>query len=363
MANDDYAVIAGISHYPDPAVGSLQGSDLDADAFRAWLVDPAGGAVPDDNIRFINSVAVQSPQPHAGQPVMPWHARPRENDITSWFDELQGRAQGLPGRRIGRRLYIYFAGHGVVSKFAFQPLLNDAALLMANATKTNAPHIFGRIYATYFMKAGIFDEVALFMDCCRDVVPTLVPRMLTYADLTAISQNPIDRGYYVFATEWSRNSREKQINGAVRGVFTAALLAGLRGDAADATGAVTTTSLSEYLRDHMKDLLTPEEIADPNIPKSPDIDGQHAMVFAQFPPPRFTVNVKVPAIVVGQRLRVRDGKFRVVYDEPIAAASWAIPLGKGSHLFEIVPGAAPLAGPPPAEQVITLEGDRDVELA
>jgi hypothetical protein len=362
MANDDFAVIAGISHYPDPAVGSLQGSDADADAFRAWLVDPAGGAVPEDNVRWITSLAVNNPQaPQAGQPVMPWLARPKENDITSWFDELQGRAQGMPGRRIGRRLYIYFAGHGVVSKFAFQPLLNDAALLMANATKTNAPHIFGRIYATYFMKAGIFDEVALFMDCCRDVIPTLVPRMLTYADLTAISQNPIDRGYYVFATEWSRNSREKQINGAIRGVFTAALLAGLRGGAKDATGAVTTTSLSEYLVTHMKDLLTPEEIADPNIPKSPDIDGQHPMVFAQFPPPRFTVTVKVPATVVGQRLRVRDGWFKIVYDEPIAAATWAISLGKGRHLFEIIPGAAPLVGP--AEQAITLEGDRDVEFA
>src|SRR6185503_4317031 len=152
MAADDHAVIAGISHYPDPMVGSLQGSDLDANAFRAWLVDPAGGAVPEANIRFINSAAVQGPQgPPVAQPVQPWQARPREDDITRWFDELQGSAQGLPGRRIGRRLYIYFAGHGVVSKFAFQPLLNDAALLMANATKTNAPHIFGRIYAAYFM--------------------------------------------------------------------------------------------------------------------------------------------------------------------------------------------------------------------
>src|SRR6185436_3062104 len=154
--------------------------------------------------------------------------------------------------------------------------------------------IFGRIYAAYFMKAGIFDEVALFMDCCRDVVPTLVPRLLTYADLTSIAQQPIDRGYYVFATEWSRNSREKEIDGQVRGVFTAALLAGLRGKAADAAGAVTTTSLSEYLREHMKDLLTPEEIDDPNIPKRPAIDGEHSMVFAQYAPPRFKATVKVP---------------------------------------------------------------------
>ncbi len=352
MAAEDFAVIVGISHYPDPGVGSLQGSDLDADEFRQWLQDPKGGDVPPANIRFINSLAVKD----GGVPA--WKTRPLEHDVTGWFDELQGIAQGKPGKRMGRRLYIYFAGHGVVSKWAFAPLMNDAALLMANASPTNSPHIFGRIYAAYFMKAGIFDEVALFMDTCRDVVPTLVPRMLTYADRTVLTSNPIDRGYYVFATEWSKMTREKQIDGQVRGVFTKALLDGLRGAASDANGAVTTTSLREYLLAKVTSVYTAEELAaDPNI-KPPQIDGDHRMVFAQYPPPQFQVKVTVAATLVGRQLRVRNAKLKIVLDLAIASVEVTVTLGKGDHLFEVVTGAQA-----PTEALVTVEGDCHVQLA
>src|SRR5262249_5596223 len=101
----------------------------------------------------------------------PTNARPVFQAFEEEFDRLDQIAetnfQQQGTRRIGRRLYLYFAGHGV--EFHGPP--NQPALLMANATRRRLDrHVGARAYADWFIDAVYFDEVVLFFDCCREIV-------------------------------------------------------------------------------------------------------------------------------------------------------------------------------------------------
>lgn len=92
------AVIIGISDYQDPGIPDLLYAHKDAQAFAAYLQSPAGGSLPDENIRLlINQQATMAAI--AGE--LDWLVEASgENDIA----------------------IIYFAGHGdVEAKTARQP--------------------------------------------------------------------------------------------------------------------------------------------------------------------------------------------------------------------------------------------------
>lgn len=256
---EDWAVVVGLNRYP--ALGNLQGPENDARAFSDWLIQRAG--VPAEHVRLVLS----SQFPPARTAL---EASPTAERIEEAFDALNEVAQENErkgeGLKVGRRLYIYLAGHG------FTPSGDEAALLMSNATQTRTYHVPGRPYANWFLRAGLFDEVVLFMDCDRAPYPQAPLRVVPYIDLT--DPTAIDRSKLLigFATQWSRRSREKRMSdGKVRGVFTTALLEGLNGAASDDRGWITASSLADYLYEHMKDLLSPEELADDDVPKEPEL--------------------------------------------------------------------------------------------
>ena len=174
----------------------------------------------------------------------------------------------MEGLRVGRRLYLYMAGHGCA------PILDESVLLMANATRRRAGyHIPGKPWANWFYRAGYFDEILLFMDCCRENYPQAPLNVPSYIDVTA--PDAVDRGrrLFAFGTKWSRLARERPMDdGTVRGVFTVALLEGLKGAAAEPDGRVTASSLAGYLQTNMKMFLTDVDRADPGIPKAPDVE-------------------------------------------------------------------------------------------
>jgi uncharacterized caspase-like protein len=244
MCATDQAVVVGVGWYPN--LDELKGPVNDATEFARWLTAPAGGGLCTPQVRLI-----LSPPPGAD----PGAARPVAWQVQEAFDDLDAiarvnRANGR-GLRVGRRLYLYFAGHGFAPHDPFAPRDEHTALLMANASRERAGyHISGTGYADWFYRAGYFDEVLLFMDCCREVftsAPLTVPHFSEVIDPDAPNRVLT---FYGFATFWSRLSREQpmqQFNGMVRGVFTTALLAGLQGGARDAAGRVTGASLRNYL--------------------------------------------------------------------------------------------------------------------
>jgi len=101
--NSTRAVVVGISDYQDAAIPDLRFADRDAEAFADWLRSPAGGGVPEENIRLlINNKAT------VGQTAVA---------LIDWLLEST-----MPGDRV----IIYFSGHGEMES----RLLNQLGYLL-----------------------------------------------------------------------------------------------------------------------------------------------------------------------------------------------------------------------------------------
>ncbi len=331
MAKDDWAIVVGIARYPE--LGNLDGPENDAQGFYDWLVAPDGGDVPPDNIAFFLS----SRFPPA---IAALRAEPGLATLQVAFDELQELAKknfkSGNGYRVGRRLYIFLSGHGC------SPSSTDTALLAANANRDRPGyHIIGRLYADTFLIANFFDEAVLFMDCCRENVQT-PPNIPPYNKITGPDALDKARCFYGFATKWSRLSRERKMaDGLVHGVFTTALLAGLKGAACDPTdGRITSASLGSYLYANMKTFLSPADLNDPEIPQEPDLDygknPQTPLVFATVAIPEFPVTINLPPETAGKTIEILDSKFNVVESTTAAPPQRKTKLKRGLYLATVL---------------------------
>jgi hypothetical protein len=332
MAIDDRGIVVGITTYPD--INSLDGPEHDAEEFYDWLTSPTGGDVPAGSVEKIVSSQFQ-PAPPAAPVRLP------AQEVAQAFDRLHAAAfvgSGIP-KRIGRRLYVYVAGHGAALPFSADPERSDAAFLLADATKFNATHVMTKVRALYFLHAGIFDEIVVFMDCCRIPI-SLIPNYPSYVNATAIETLDDERRtFFAFATKWGLNAREKRFNGVSRGVFTTALMNGLKGAAANPDGTITSNSLRNYLLFHMRDLLTVTELVDSDIPKRPDIPPPAVdLVFTTVPPPRVNVKVTFPPHAANQSIRIRGDGFKIVANGQTGNGdTWDAPepLPRDNYLIQI----------------------------
>ena len=170
LAGSDYAVVAGINSYP--AFSSLKGPVADAIEFQQWLLTEA--FVPHDQIALVMSPVPEVP----GKSPTPTLV-----EVSGAFEALANKAVFQPLFHLGRRLYIFLPGHGILPTRSGTPNFNETALLMANAGPiTLGNHLGAVTYAEWFRAPGVFDEVLLFVDCCRDLKdtvalmpPTMIP--------------------------------------------------------------------------------------------------------------------------------------------------------------------------------------------
>jgi hypothetical protein len=270
IASDDYAIIAGLNFYP--GICHLLGAENDAQAFEHWVLSQH---VPSSQVKTILSSTFHPPgliaASHPSAPRAILQARPEVQQLVEEFHLLamlsdsQAHDTGR-GPRLGRRLYVFFAGHGFVPDWDEQ----ITALLAANATAVVPAHVAARFYQRWFIEHGVFDEVLLFMDCCStagmDYPPTRPP--------LPRSKNPVavnnSRWFYATASGIALKTREKTTlrGGKPHGVFTATLLDALSGRAGH---RVTNKVLEQYLRDNMKDYLDSSDQDDPQIAKEPFI--------------------------------------------------------------------------------------------
>ena len=214
MAADDHAVLVGINRYPH--LGNLKGPENDVKAIKEWLEDPAGGDIPTKNIQLITSSKFAA---NGGQ------AKPTAEDVFSRFGTLNDRGRTAMPEPLGRRLYIFLAGHGA----SLPGDIFEAVLLTANAKRGEISHyVPGRMVVSHFGSAAFFREIVMFMDCCRDTLPKLKLRALPWD--TVQGETDEDVKYCLcFATRWSRKTRERDFEDeGSRGIFTRSLLEGLR---------------------------------------------------------------------------------------------------------------------------------------
>jgi len=283
-AMEDYAVVIGIDDYKNPPYGPLEGAKRDAQDFVDWLKSPDGGGLLPQNVDPFTKLSNA-----AG-------SDPTLSDLWSLLNKVRKLAT-LGKKRIGRRLYLFLAGHGV------SPLdLDEAGLVTLEAEQALTPYLAGKDNADAFCFASRFDEVLLFMDCCR-VSDLLIERI---SNPFAEKPNPAAAGkvkrFYAFATAFGRTSRENVVGGVVRGIFSRALIEGLKGGAPpDAEGRLTTTQLRAYLEAELKKIKLDGEEQVPKFPASDEIVLMEGLALK-----RVTVNLTFAAPGI-QSLVVLDG--------------------------------------------------------
>lgn len=309
MAADDRAIVVGISHYP--GIGDLAGPENDALAFAEWLSSPSEGNVPEENIDLILSSAF----PRCKDAVT---ARPTADAVKEAIDKLYVIGDDSAGH-VGRRLYLFMAGHGL----AFD--LRDAALLMANAAKNRTGHhIPGSPYADWFCKSAYFEEVVLVMDCCLEN-GQFSPRQPCHLDDVAPSGNKHVRQYYAIAAEFSRPAREiPDQNGQMRGVFTSAILAGLR-QAPPGGGDVTGAWLEIIVPQFMTRLLKGQESQTPNFYYQRNDD----IIFVKSGTANY--RVRIHASRPGRTVELCDGALNGIPPSGHSSETWEWELGPGIY--------------------------------
>jgi len=334
MAKDDWAIVVGIRMYP--GLTNLDGPENDANAFYEWVTSPDGGDVPKDQVALILSKTPPATTPKDAEPTTAM--------VQSAFDDLMDVAEmnqkAGAGLRVGRRLYIYLSGHGCAPGF------KDAALLTANATPTRAGyHILGKLYADWFLRSNFFDEAILFMDCCRENYPQTPPNIPPYITMTGPDAIDKSKAFYGFGTKWSRLSRERMMpDGKVHGVFTTALLEGLKGAACDPEtndGQITATSLGNYLYTNMSKFLSEADLADAEVPREPDLEyeknPQNPLVIAKGPVPKYQVTINLPATAAGKTLDILGGpKLPKLISVPAMPPTQTFELTSGTYIVQVM---------------------------
>jgi hypothetical protein len=245
MANDlHFAVCIGIDRYPGFPGRDLGSARRDAVAFRDWLIDPDGGDLPPENVKLV-TIEPNDPMATVGD------ARPQQREINralaDFHQQLREHLAVSPEDWPKSRMYIYAAGHGI------GPPMGEGAVLMADADEEMLGNsIELSLYANWYLHCGIVHEVVIFADCCREIIRGIPP---VAAPPFNICQNPSFVGTVRFVGYASRlgevawEPADPTERDRARGYFTAALIDGLRGAAADRdTGEVTAASLAQYVQ-------------------------------------------------------------------------------------------------------------------
>ena len=230
---DDYALVVGIDEYPK--YRPLKGAVRDAKDFAKWLCDePHGGGLPPGNCKTVYS---------AKTPLSPL-----QDQIDEGLEEI---FSSIPKGKLARRLYLYFSGHGM----AETNLITD--LCLANwAEKFPNRALNAEDYLEALMKLGKFEQVVILLDCCRVRLVAVQGHAPDFIVPTPGRDTPKVRYFLANATEFLNSSYEaatqnKADDGEpiVRGYFTRALMAALRGEAAIPSGGVPASCLKNYLED------------------------------------------------------------------------------------------------------------------
>jgi hypothetical protein len=307
---EDFAVIVGINTYP--GLNTLSGPENDARAFRDWVVAPLGGNVPDANLHLICS------SDYVGQadPV-----RPLKTDIYAAFNRLRALAKANGGK-VGRRLYMFYAGHGIGPDN--EP--DESALLMANAESGSLSHVPGVTVTKHFQAASFFDQLVLFMDCCRDSWANTRLQRPDWDPEPGLDPDKVQR-VLGFGGKWDHKAREREFElepgkKQVHGVFTAHLLTLLR------AGKMSAPHLRTQL------LNSKTRFAGAGAPYDPDIkaeDGPGIVFGEAAADARFPVTFKFrDELAAGEQ-------FRIVNGTDMSVVHQSSPAGR-QFTFELLPG-------------------------
>lgn len=342
----DYAIVIGIQRYPmfgSPYPGEpndLAGPNLDAQMVYDWLADENGGGIPVDNRLLVTSADFPDPfEIETLGPIRQIKARPTADELKGCFGWLIRLFEASNSKFLGRRLYVYFSGHG----FGVDDC--DGGVFAANADVKFLQHFYVRRWFDWLYKNAYFEELILWTDACSDPVPIggQADRGLP-SDTSAPHYPGVNRSV-VFAAKHPLKSVERRMpDGNIRGVFTYALLEGLKGAAVDAeTGWVTSRSLQRYLEGGMETFMEEEDIEDPDVSNKPSFGVSDEIRFVEVGVQSFTLKVRFAARHAGADAFILDGRFDRVGETNANAETWTVTLAPGDYFLQVgADGGQPL---------------------
>jgi hypothetical protein len=316
---EHYAIVIGIDKYSQ--FRRLRAAVRDATRFAEWLESPEGGGLPKSNIHLITSLL------EAGEPnTNPFSARPVRDDVDYALAKIGVQSK----RRIGSRLYFYFAGHG------FGPTFDDVGMLMANAAIERLDSNVGLLpYRHFFRDWGFFDEVVFILDCCRDEFVSV--KRTSHPSFTFVPNNearpPVNDFIVMAAPHGAKAFQTLDTDtGERRGLLTEALLEALKSvDAADPRGRFTASSLQAYVERRVPELADAAPI-DPvtgkKLDQKPEITPpQKEIVFGAIPVNELEqVRVRIVAPAgSGGLLELHGNDWSVIASRPANIATAADP--------------------------------------
>jgi hypothetical protein len=242
-ATRDCALIVGTARYERDEYLPLKGPPNDCKEFGKWLIEDAG-LMPEDVHSAVWNQQVKWPNPDF-------------SEVSAALSRLLRRdtEDDAPG---GRRLYLYSAGHcesedelsaNIVTADSRQPTCLAFPVIRA---------------ATHIRNAGLFEEIVAFVDGCRTVnFDSGIPIKL---DLPAMASAVRDtRVLYAFACQYGFEAYERRFGKVYGGIFSRALLEGLRGGARTRAGRITSERLTRFLRRRVAELRRPHQLQEPHV--------------------------------------------------------------------------------------------------
>ena len=138
--------------------------------------------------------------------------------------------------------------------------VEDSGLLPSDARRFKpAHHLAGRKYANHLRQLGVFEEILLFMDCCRDKLRGGHAGHFPYDEAEGDASANDVHHFYAFASGFDKKTREQDVTGSGRlqGIFTHTLLDGLRGSARQDNN-VAASDLKKFLLDELEEIYPPD---------------------------------------------------------------------------------------------------------
>jgi hypothetical protein len=308
---EDFGLVAGINDYKHQPYPQLLGAKRDAEDFLKWLKAPDGGNVPKENVDPYTKLS----DINGSEPML--------SHLLLLLKSLRDRAP-KPKKRIGRRIYIFLSGHGVSPRGE----IDEAGLVTVDAWEELYAFLPGKQSADQLTAVGRFDEILLFMDCCRVTHVLLDPFKIPIDEKEDPAAARNVKRFYAFATGFGSTAREREDGGVIRGIFSRILLDGLRNAPADENGRRTTTQLRKYLETEMGKISIDGEPLVPKFPASDEIVLAENLV-----PSLTTVDLTFGQPTAG--IEVLDGGNGLAPVQPgdfTAAANglhFTLPFGKG----------------------------------
>jgi uncharacterized caspase-like protein len=232
----NYGISIGINDYIPPdqqGLRKLDGAIKDAELMNEWMIK--FGGVPEGNAFLLKSTSDKI------EPIKDMIDQVISDMVTKIVTKENADAD---------RFYFYFSGHGIGVELDSE--ING--LCMANWTRfvKDGAALSTTSYKKKFINEGLFKEVIMWLDCCRNTKVNVNPA--AHPGLTQWGTNRPNH-FVGFATQYQSMAFEatKKVTERTdesRGIFTEVLLKGLAGAAQSADGRITADSLRDYLKFH-----------------------------------------------------------------------------------------------------------------